>query len=150
MSNLFRKVAGMRAKRSGDKFEVQFESMCELQGISCVPIPDGCRQVGPKQLIRVRAPFDYCLCYNQRSAHVDTKITEMKTFSYSMIDQHQVQSLIKLSPGGPSGYVISIGTGQVYFVDVSILMGVGPGSGINFDNAVLLGNRLAFDVRRLF
>ncbi len=149
MINRKRRVAGKLAKVSGDNFETLFENQCAIQGVSVVPIPNSCRRVSRFKLIQTKSPFDYVLCYRNRSAFIDTKTTKQKTFSYSMIDQHQVRELLKLSPGGVSGYVIAL-RDEVYFVDVSILSEVKPGGSIDFKYAVRLGNRHGFDCRRMF
>lgn len=150
MGTLKRKVAGKRAKYAGVGFERVFESLCAIEGVGCVRIPDGCRQVGGGKMIRVPTPFDYCLCFGGRAAFVDTKTTESQTFAYSMITPHQLRSLAELSPGGRAGYVIGLGDGMVYFVDVALLMDVKTGGRVDFSRATLLGSRIAFDVRRIF
>lgn len=149
MGTWSRRIAGKRAKYAGDNFEAQFENLCAIQGISVVPIPDSCKQVAFNRIVRIRSPFDYCICYKQRSAHIDTKSSEKTNFTYSMIDQYQLVQLKKLSPGGPSGYVIAMGE-RVYFVDVSILLDVKKHTSIDFTKCKYLGNRLAFDCRGIF
>lgn len=149
MGTWSRRIAGKRAKYAGDNFESQFENLCAIQGISVVGIPNCCKRVARHKLIQIKAPFDYCLCYKQRSAHIDTKSTLSDSFSHSMIKQHQVEELKKLSPGGPAGYVIATPSG-VYFVDVSILDQTKPGTSIDFSMCRYLGDRLAFDCRRIF
>lgn len=148
--NKTRRIAGKRAKYAGDNFESQFENLCAIQGISVVAIPNCCKRVARHKLIQIKAPFDYCLCYNQRSAHVDTKSTKEDSFSYSMIKPHQIEELKKLSPGGPAGYIIALSDIGVFFVDVSILDAVRPRGCVDFSRAIYLGNRMGFDVRRIF
>jgi hypothetical protein len=145
-----RRVAGKKSRNNGATFEFAFQSLCGVQGVNCVRIPDGCKQVGARKLIRVATPFDYCLCYQGRAAFVDTKTTDAMHFTHSMIKPHQLNSLRQLSPGGKAGYVLGMGDGNVYFADVSLLLDVQPGGRVALERAILLGERIAFDVRRIF
>jgi len=144
-----RRLAGKRAKHSGANFENLFKQICIIQGVECVTIPDSCKQIGARRLIRVVSPFDIILCYNNRAAFLDLKITSSKNFTCSMITPHQVENLRRLSPGGRSGYVIAFDVG-VYFFDVSHLIACKPGTHLDIKDGVLLGNRIAFDTRRIF
>jgi penicillin-binding protein-related factor A (putative recombinase) len=142
-------MAGKKAKIAGDNFESLFENQCLVQSISVVAIPNSCKRVSRFKLIQIKSPFDFVLCYKKRAAFIDTKSTKQKTFSHSMIDQHQVRELSKLSPGGVSGYIIAL-LDKVYFVDVSILKETKPGSSVDFTRALYLGTRLGFDCRLIF
>jgi hypothetical protein len=144
-----RRVSGKRAKYAGALFESLFENMCALQKVECVRIPDSCRQVGARKLIRVVSPFDYVCCYNQRSAFLDLKSIDSGNLTYSKIVPHQMQNLLKLSPGGVSGYIVAL-KDDIYFVDVSILKETKPGASVDMSYAKFLGNRLAFDIRLIF
>jgi len=146
---LSRRVAGKRAKYAGSMFETLFENMCAIQNIECVRIPDSCRQVGANKLIRVYSPFDFVLCYRQRAAFVDLKSIDIGNLTYSKIVPHQLRNLLKLSPGGVSGYIVNV-AGEVYFVDVSILQSTKPGKSVDLTYAKNLGHRASFDIRRIF
>lgn len=144
-----RRIAGKRAKIAGDMFEKQFERICEIQGVQCIRIPNGCRTLGPNKLVRCRTPFDFVLCYNQRAAFVDLKSIEDGNLTHSKITPHQVESLKRLSPGGVSGYIVNL-SGEVYFVDVSILLETKRGQSVDMSYAKHLGHRSVFDIRRVF
>jgi penicillin-binding protein-related factor A (putative recombinase) len=144
-----RRFAGKRAKIHGDVFEKYFEQTCEIQGVECVRIPNGCRSLGAFKLVRVPTPFDYVLCYNQRSAFVDLKSIESGNLTYSKLTPHQLESLKRLSPGGVSGYVVNF-SGEVYFIDISILLETKKGESVSLDYAKHLGHRTCMDIRRIF
>lgn len=143
------RIGGKRAKVAGQLFEKAFEQTCAIQGIECVRIPDGCKQVGAFKLIRTITPFDFVLCYNQRAAFVDLKSIESGNLTHSKLTPHQLNSLKRLSPGGVSGYVVNF-SGTVYFIDVSILLETKKGESVSLDYAKPLGHRSTMDLRRIF
>ncbi len=144
-----RRIGGKRAKVAGDLFEKAFEQACAIQGIECIRIPNGCRSLGAFKLVRVPTPFDYVLCYNQRAAFVDLKSIESGNLTHSKLTPHQLSSLKKLSPGGVSGYVVNF-SGEIYFIDISILLETKKGESVPFTYAKHLGNRTSMDIRKLF
>lgn len=147
--NFKRIIAGKKAKFSGQGFETAFQRACELNQVAVVRIPDSCRRVAANQLIQVKSPFDFCMAYRGRSAHVDTKSTELATFSYSMIDQEQVAKLFTLSIGGPAGYVVGTDD-EVYFIPVARLLGCYRGQSIAIKSCLLLGERINFNPSLIF
>ena len=104
------RVGGMRAKKAGEGFENFLEAMARRFGVYCERIPDGCKQIrnrgGKLQLVRTTTPFDFVLCWNGRSAFIDAKTVEGKTFPHSKIVDHQLKSLTKVGEHCPSGYVV--------------------------------------------
>jgi penicillin-binding protein-related factor A (putative recombinase) len=117
--------------------------------VNCVPIPDSGRRVTAKIFIQTKSPFDYCIAYQGRSAHIDTKTTEAKNFTWSMIDMKQVNCLMTLACGGPAGYVIGFSE-SVYFVPVQVLMVTMPGGHVDLERGICLGDRNGYDVRLIF
>lgn len=144
-----RRIGGKRAKYAGANFESSFENLCGIQQVGCVRIPDSCRQIGPHKLMRVRSPFDYVIAYKGKTAVLDLKSVGEGNFTHSKITLHQLSALNELSVGAISGYVVGF-TLAVYFVPVVELMCCLPGRSIDLTKCVLLGNRLSFDVRRVF
>jgi hypothetical protein len=81
---------------------------------------------------------------------VDTKTTKDNTFGYSKIDFQQVEKLSVLEGGGPSGYVICLGRGDVWFAPVRVLRETKPRSSVDLTQCIKLGMRHVFDARRIF
>lgn len=144
-----RRIGGKRAKFAGANFESQFANLCGIQSVACVRIPDSCRQLGPHKLMRVRSPFDYIIAYKGKTAVLDLKSVGDGNFTHSKITLHQLSALNELSVGAISGYVVGF-TLAVYFVPVVELMCLLPGKSIDLSRCVLLGDRLMFNVRRIF
>jgi len=144
-----RRIGGKRAKVAGDLFEKAFEQTCAIQKIECIRIPAGCRSLGAFKLIRVQTPFDFVLCYNQRAAFVDLKSIESGNLTHSKLTPHQLNSLKRLSPGGVSGYVVNL-SGNVYFIDISILLETKKGESVSLDYAKCLGHISTMDLRIIF
>lgn len=82
-----------------------FQHQCKAEGIAITRIPDGCRTLGPRKLIRVKSPFDWILSLNGRAALIDTKTTQGDTFPNSKIDACQVGEMLNHAPV-LSGYVV--------------------------------------------
>lgn len=110
-----RRAGGFKAKRVGQSFERSFELRCGFDGIDCVRIPDGCRQLSATKLVRCKSPFDYVLRYKDKTACLDLKTTEKSAFTYSMIDPAQVHALAKLqTPNNVTGYFVYFRKENVY------------------------------------
>lgn len=147
--NFKRVVAGRKAKFFGQSFEWGFQHACEMNGVAIVRIPDSCKRVATNQIVQIKSPFDFCMAYKGRCAHVDTKTTQVENFSYSMIDQQQAGKLFTLSVGGPAGYVV--GNDEcVYFIGVARLMACYKGESIALKNCLCLGDRIKFNPAIIF
>ncbi len=103
--HLKRRMAGYQAKRLGDQFERAFAAACT--GLALTRMPDGCKTVGPKRLIRVPTAFDWILTMGGRTAFIDTKTTRENLFPAEKIKEHQLTELLKhWNHGALSGYVV--------------------------------------------
>jgi hypothetical protein len=123
-AKLTRRLAGARAKAIGASFEGMFERWCQRDLVTCTRMPDGCKQIGPRRIIRVTTPWDYVLTHRGTSALIDTKTTAAKAFSHSMIKEHQVQEMFRHhNSGAKAGYVIWFqASDRIIFVPVSDLL----------------------------
>jgi len=146
-----KRIAGLKSKRSGEQFERFFEIRCRQLGISCVRIPDGCRQIGPKQTMRVKTPFDYIVGFGKSVIFVDLKSTTSNRFTYSQIDQFQLKALSLLSQHQGAGYLIYYRTSQelVYYKAGELLV-VERGSGLEDSQGIRLGKIFEANLRGLF
>lgn len=149
MSSIIRSFAGLKAKRNGDNFEMLFEARCRIFNVHFERVPNGCKQVAPNRVIRVRTPFDYILAFNGKSAVVDLKSCEARSFGYSKIVPHQLQALKNLSVGMIAGYIVNNFEG-VFFVPVQMLLCCKPGSGIDLRQCELLGKDSKFNPSLIF
>jgi len=113
----------MKQVHVGAHWEIRFQNRCRVQGIACTRIPDGCKQVAPQKLIRVKSPWDFVLSFRGITALIDTKTTTGSAFSHSKIDPSQVLNMFEHEAQGiRAGYVIELKETQtVIFVPSSIL-----------------------------
>lgn len=106
LRNLSKSRSGLIAKKRGDSFQNFFEIRCAQQGVTCIRIPDGCRQISAHKTQRVRTPFDYVIGHGNKIIFLDLKSTANKTFTKSMCVDHQIYSLTKLSMHQDAGYLV--------------------------------------------
>jgi penicillin-binding protein-related factor A (putative recombinase) len=100
-----------------------FERACERRGHGISRIPNGCKSVGPRKLIRVKSPFDWIISSVTTTYFIDTKTQKGGAFPFSKIDPHQVEELLKHDrPGRVAGYIIWFRARDVVcFVPVKVL-----------------------------
>lgn len=120
--HLKRRMAGYQAKRMGEQFERTFAAAsC---AVAITRMPDGCKTVGPKRLVRVPTAFDWILTWRGRTAFVDTKTTHEKLFPAQKIKEHQLTELLKHhNQGALSGYVVQYTEhDKVVFIPAPLLL----------------------------
>lgn len=149
-----RRVAGYLAKRAGSEFERLFMQACERNSVAVTRLPDSCKQVGPKRLIRVKSPYDFVCTYSARSAVIDTKTSGTDSFAHSMIDEHQVVEMIPHEfSGAKAGYVVWLrAIDMVIFIPATTLaaaMRVKGSIGHTHREVTLLGSIRTMDMRRV-
>jgi len=92
--------SGHLAKNMGELFENMLKNACIKEHTAWVRIPDGCRMVrtrsGAVVPQRTTTPFDYLIAFDGMAACIDCKTVESGNFSYSMITQHQANSLVSI------------------------------------------------------
>lgn len=144
-----RRIAGLKAKRSGQRFENFFEVRCRQLDISCIRIPDGCRVIGQGKIVRTKTPFDYIIGFEDKIVFLDLKSTSATNFTYSQIDQDQIRNLNILSKHQKAGYLVyhsSIET-LVYY-DINDLMTAVHGERVH--HKIEFGNIFSADLKCLF
>lgn len=149
MSSIVRSFAGLKAKRNGDNFEALFEARCRMYDVHYEKVPNGCKQVAPNRVIRVRTPFDYILAFEGKSAVVDLKSCEARSFGFSKIVPHQLQALKNLSIGMIAGYVVKNPEG-VFYVPFQILQNCKSGTSIELGLCEKLGEEFKFNPSLIF
>ena len=147
-----RRMRGKRAKYGGMEWENRLISQCSLYDLSVIRIPDGCKQVAAGRLIRVRTPFDFIVADHFQAAFLDTKTIDATSFGYSLIDQNQLNNLLKLhDKGHVAGYLIWFKPlDQVLFFNAGQLLEVRPGNGLFLPSGLLLGSVSDFNPCVLF
>jgi len=108
MATLKRIRGGAIARAAGNSFEDFFDAKCNGAGIAVTRMPDGCRQVGPKRLIRVKSDFDWVLSFHGKAALIDTKtFGSHNTLRPSDLTPHQVDALYRhWQHDTISGYIV--------------------------------------------
>ena len=106
-----RQLGGLKAKQFGSAFEELFTVACNRSGMSCVRIPDGCRQYYDKRsgrlaLTRVQSPFDFLIARDGLAAVLDTKTVDAESFKFSDIVEHQLKSLLSVGHSLNAGYLV--------------------------------------------
>lgn len=135
--------AGQKAKQNGKRWEGYFENHCRINRINILRIPDGCRTVGRNKILRVKTPFDYIISKNKQTYLIDTKTTAGKSFSHAQITDHQVNSMFTHSFNGSvkSGYIIYFRERNlISFFDAKLLLQLKPGSSLEPNHGIILGN----------
>lgn len=128
--------------------------MCQRHGANVTRIPDGCKQIGQRKIIRVKTPFDFIVSCGRQVGFIDTKKLAKDSFPYSQIDDHQINQMwLHESPAVKSGYVVYLSKiNQVIFIPVGIMI-KRQGSG-SFDMTtpfvIYLGDFSNFDIRKIF
>lgn len=150
-----RRIAGARAKHNGEIFEQFFERRAYTQGFSITRMPDGCRQVGARKLLRVPTPFDWILSYYGKTALLDTKTIATDAFPNSLIKIHQVEEMMKHHANGLiTGYVVHTRKNNaVFYVPTPLLLSVINTRGSissSHPNCTALGTLQNLDLKTLF
>jgi len=155
MKKYTRALAGRRAQNNGAVFETLFQGACLRRGIATTRIPDGCKQLATRRIIRVRTPFDWALSYNGKAALIDTKTLDEAAFPNGAVDPNQAHTLLThLLKGTIAGYVVNLRkTDTCMYIPASNLCNALKGRGsikVNDPGVVLLGTLQTMDMTRLF
>lgn len=116
-------LGGKRAQSNGVMFEEALTRNARFSQIACTRMPDGCKQLNARRIIRVKTPFDFILTKNGKSAFIDTKTLDDKSFANSKIEEHQVNGIMPhVKAGSLGGYVVfARAIDTIYFIPVSVL-----------------------------
>jgi penicillin-binding protein-related factor A (putative recombinase) len=141
------------AREAGKSFEALFEVHCRQKQMGFTKIPDGCYRIKTPygiKLVACRTPFDYFICKNGRAAALDCKTINADSFSFSMLDKHQVEALYELGSHVASGYIIWFRiSDKVCFFDSKILMGLVSRTALIPEDGLLLGSIDRFDPEKI-
>lgn len=146
-------LRGGKAYRAGRGFEEIFERQCRISRVAFNRVPDGCRTVGARKLIRVRTPYDWVLTLNGKTALIDTKSFDLSRLLPSKIEPHQLKALLAHhTEGAVAGYVIHFRPeADVRFAPASVLDTIfSTGKGCEYTALLPLGRYPSFNPRRLF
>jgi len=155
MPTYARARAGRIAQKVGGQFEIILASRARSAGIECIRIPDGCKMVrGSKgySLKRVPTPFDYVMLYNNKTIVLDAKTVEGKSFTYSSIITHQLQSLSRCEHHvHRSGYIVwHRDIDALAFYSATLLRNLRPRDSLNIKDGIDLGSLSKSNLARLF
>lgn len=132
----------------GASFEKYACKCLSVKGWDIERIPDGARQIGHNQIIRVKAPFDWFATKKGKAIFFDTKTVQGEAFPFSAINQDQVKALLKIQNNGfVAGFVIHFRqVNQYCFVDAKTLSEIVPRASIKARACVDLGKELDIDL----
>ena len=152
MKKLENRVRGLKAKREGKSWENTFESFCNLTGVNCIRIPDGCRSLGKFKLMRVKSPFDFVLGYGDKIACVDLKsFGSGKNLTHSQIDSNQLHNLHKISRDGIAGYVVNFRSiDKIVFFSATQMLNIMKNNSLSYEEGMPLGSSIEMDPKKLF
>jgi hypothetical protein len=152
---LDRKKKGLKAKRSGQRFEEIVKIPASRDGIEVIQIPSGARWVpmrGGVRAIPTKTPFDFVMCRDGIAVFFDAKSTSAKNFTASSIQLHQLYHLARVENAGfRSGYVVYFqGTDEVVFFSASQLASLKRGDSLKSSDGLMLGSALTLSLLPLF
>jgi penicillin-binding protein-related factor A (putative recombinase) len=143
-----KRIQGRRSQGQGQLYEKIFQLNARAQGLTCIRIPDGCKQ-RRNVIVRVKSPFDWVLKWNDEIAFLDTKSTQSDRIRYSDLAEHQVIALKALSSKyAKAGFVVFYTThGIASFFDVQDLS---PGTSMAFTEGKKLGFIRSLNLSQIF
>lgn len=105
-------------------------------------IPNGCKQVSPTKLIRVKTPLDFVIFKNGKSAFFDAKSFDSDRIHHSWLTPHQIQMLNAISINGVrAGLLIWFRKiNRVVFLDAQLLNALEPNQSAMWDCGLVLGS----------
>lgn len=105
-------LLGKLAVRDGAFFEDWIRVACANSSITCVRIPDGCKQISGSRIIRVKSPFDFILAMSGKSAAIDAKLRNEDhltpaSFANKDSTREQLKHLLNLQLAGmQAGFLV--------------------------------------------
>ena len=140
-------LRGKKAQANGKFFENLIKEVCERTQWAVVRLPDGARRVSQALTVRVKSPFDFCIAKKANVLFFDAKSTDLNSWSYSMVNQKQIEHLLKLENEWlVSGYMVLFKKlDKVIFFTATQLNDLKPGQGLKPDQGQYLGSMLSFD-----
>lgn len=135
----------------GSLFEQLFFRAAVHNKIGILRIPNGCKSLGLKKIIRIKSPCDFVLAHKGRCALIDTKSQGTGlTFPKANINMHQVMSInYMVNHGAVGGYIVFFREiDLVVFFDSEQLRTAE--SGLGFGKGLNLGSIDELNLKRIF
>lgn len=145
-------AAGRKAKVIGAQVEALIERELYRQGALVIPIPSGCKWLGPNRVTPVQTPFDGLAIKDNVPVFFDIKSTSQTNFSYSQITSHQVHWLSLIEAKGlKAGYIVHFQkTDDVVFFKASDLDKLRPKESLSKEKGQDLKALKTLDFSHLF
>lgn len=141
----------------GRQWESILERKANREGVLYIRIPDGCRQLGLKKIVRVRSPLDYVLVKDGRTVFVDAKTVDSEVMSYSFLHNsksttHQLELMRRVSlEKVRAGLLVWFREPNVVsYFDAQLLSVMTPKHSIKYDAGLILGRWEDFKLAPLF
>lgn len=151
----YKRLQGQKAHAFGALFESMFQNSCKRLGVAITRIPDGCKTLSARKIVRVKTPFDWICSFEGKTALLDTKTTLGESFAHSSISDHQIHELVHHQiAGAVAGYVIWLRKiDSIIFVPAEKLRTLSRDRGsihVGQEKVTLIGTSKTFDPRFLF
>lgn len=138
-------VEKSHSQKIGLQFEKEFKSLCGIQGITCIRIPDGSKIVSNRlsvkkyYQVKIKSPFDFLLTKDGKVCVLDCKSTSQKRFSYSKININQLTNLIQCSQSICAGYLVKFKHLEYYiFYDANTLANLESGESLSIEDGKIV------------
>lgn len=126
--------------------------MARSQGMFARKVPLSARIDYKGRAVLVDSELDFQLIHQSRVAFVDCKSFNAQRFVFSELKEHQIKLAASLNYHGvPAGFCVwfRLIDAVVFFTGEEIEV-KGPGSGFEWEEGVLLGRGLDFDLHPIF
>jgi hypothetical protein len=135
LKSLKRIIAGKKSHAKGKDFEKFIEDALSRQGWLVVRIPDGCKQIAAKQVVRVPSPFDFLLLKNDVAIFMDAKRTEGPKIPKNLFSQDQIDWFKKINHRGfLAGFIVHVeSTDDLLWIRHDLSVGAAIGTFPNID-----------------
>jgi len=147
--------AGHIARSHGSFAESMIRMSANKENIVAIQIPTGAqiRKIqGRLVACPIRTPFDFVLYKVGKTVTLDIKFTENTNFKYSLIVDHQVESLMRIQQTNQTaGYLVFFEKcNRVVFYFASQLIALKPRESLKPDDGINIGSMLALNLSLLF
>jgi penicillin-binding protein-related factor A (putative recombinase) len=142
---------GNRPRAEGKGFEGIFETVCQLQGLKVIKVPEAGRWIGRGAFKPIPGMCDFIIIDNGRVAFVDTKSIDQEVFPASLISPNQLEHLTSVGDVCPAGYVVCFRPIQrVVYFPWNVLLATPARTSLSPADGIDLGQLSFFSVKKIF
>lgn len=133
----------------GNTYEGLFVQKARIEGFTALKNHQTCRWIPGGRAIPMDSPLDFTLITQKgKVGYFDIKSFNQDYFTYSMLEQHQIdQSILFNDLKVPSGFIVFFQSkGQVRYYPGHLIAKAGPRSRFDLRAGVLLGSFQTFSL----